>query len=187
MRAKTCPVCREKFTPVRSIQPTCVKFDCQLAYGIKVAEKREASGRAAYRKSLREAKAKAKPRSKWLAEAQAAFNKWIRLRDADRPCISCGRHHTGKYDAGHYRSVGSNPALRFSELNVHKQCVPCNQHKSGNAVEYRIGLMARIGIEGVEWLEGKHEPKHYTIDDLQAIKKMYIQKAKDLASHGHDE
>jgi hypothetical protein len=130
-------------------------------------------------KAHREAKLKAKPRSKWMAEAQAAFNKYVRLRDADCPCISCGITY-GKWNAGHYRSVGSNPSLRFEPLNNHKQCVQCNQSKSGNAIEYRIGLIARIGLESVEWLEGPHEPKKYTIEDLKAIKAKYTALAKDM-------
>lgn len=132
------------------------------------------------RRLTREAKAKLKTRRDYEREAQAVFNKWVRLRDADQPCISCGRFHTGKYDAGHYRSTGSNPALRFEPLNVHKQCVPCNQHKSGNVIEYRIRLLARIGEEKVNWLEGPHEPKHYTIDDLKAIKAKYAALVKEM-------
>ena len=104
----------------------------------------------------------------------------IRERDRLLPCISCGRHHQGKYDAGHYRTVGSNPALRFEPLNCHKQCVPCNQHKSGNIVEYRLNLVQRIGADQVAWLEGPHEPKKYTIEDLQQIKAHYRALLRDL-------
>ncbi|WP_221290116.1 recombination protein NinG [Massilia aurea] len=63
-------------------------------------------------------------------------------------CISCGRHHTGIRDAGHYRSDGAQPALRFHEDDADKQCVPCNQHKGGNAIEYRIALRTRIATSG---------------------------------------
>ena len=113
-------------------------------------------------------------------EAQAAFNKWIRLRDAHLPCISCGRHHQGQYHAGHYRTVGANPELRFEPLNVHKQCAPCNNHKSGNIVEYRINLVSRIGQDAVDWLEGPHEPKRYTVDQLREIKREYTRKAREI-------
>jgi hypothetical protein len=171
-RAKLCKGCGIKFMPTRPLQVAC-GIHCAITHTQTVKAKKEA-------KATREAKAAIKPRSKWMAEAQAAFNKWVRLRDADRPCISCGRNHTGKYDAGHYRSVGSNPSLRFEPLNNHKQCVPCNQHKSGNVVEYRIGLIARIGADAVSWLEGHHEPKHYSIDDLKAIKARYTALARQL-------
>jgi len=32
----------------------------------------------------------------------------------------------------------------------------------------------------VEWLEGKHEPKHYTIQDIKQIKQLYREKIKLL-------
>lgn len=179
MRAKTCKVCAEKFTPTRAIQPTCGKFSCGMEYGLRVIAKTKAAKARKEAKAHREAKVKAKTARDYLPLAQAAFNKYIRLRDADRPCISCGITY-GRWNAGHYRSVGSNPALRFEPLNNHKQCVQCNQSKSGNAVEYRIGLIARIGQEAVEWLEGPHEPKKYTVDDLKAIKAEYTRKAKEL-------
>jgi hypothetical protein len=124
-----------------------------------------------------------KTRSDHLKEAQTAFNAFIRERDKNDPCISCGRFHTGQYHAGHYRTVGSNPELRFEELNVHKQCAPCNNHKSGNIVEYRIRLKAKIGEDKVDWIEGFHEPKHYTIDEIQEIKSMYSKKLKQLKAN----
>jgi hypothetical protein len=132
------------------------------------------------RKELREAKAKSKPKSQHLKEAQAVFNAWIRYRDKGEPCISCGRHHTGQIHASHYRSVGACPELRFEPLNVWASCAPCNNHLSGNIVEYRIRLVEKIGLERVEWLESKHEPKKYTIADAIAIKALYKAKLKEL-------
>lgn len=135
----------------------------------------------AEKKKQRERKAKLKSRSEWIKEAQSVFNKFIRLRDKDQPCISCGRYHQGKYDAGHYRSVGACPELRFCEINCFRQCVPCNQHKSGNIIEYRINLVKRIGADKVAWLERQdHEPKKYTIEDCKAIIKYYKTKIKEL-------
>lgn len=129
-------------------------------------------------------KARIKARSQWLKEAQAAFNAYVRERDRDLPCISCGDFtlmtRGGDYDCGHYRSVGANPELRFEPLNSHKQCKRCNGHLSGNVVNYRIGLLMRVGAEQVAWLEGPHEPKKYTIDDLAAIKAEYRAKLRDL-------
>ena len=134
----------------------------------KLAKKKRADAKVE-RVKTKEKLDKLKGRSKWAKEAQAAVNKFIRLRDADQPCISCGRYHQGSYDAGHYLSVGARPELRFDELNIHKQCVPCNQHLSGNVVNFRKGLLIRIGAESVAYLEGPHEPKKYTIDELKAI------------------
>ena len=184
-KSKKCAVraCRKPFVPAQPFQSWCSP-EC----GVQISRDKQQKERTALakieRKAIREAKEKIKPRAAYMKEAQSVFNSWVRARDADQPCISCGRHHQGKYDAGHYRSVGSNPALRFEPLNCHRQCVPCNQHKSGNAIEYRIGLVARIGAEAVAWLEGRHEPKRYSIDDLKAIKAEYQQKLRELKERG---
>lgn len=178
-RPKKCRVCRETYTPSKPLQIVCSP-SCALLHAKQKGEKERKALAKIERKAIREAKEKIKPRAAYMKETQSAFNAWVRARDADQPCISCGRHHQGKYDAGHFRSVGSNPALRFEPLNCHKQCVPCNQHKSGNAIEYRIGLVARIGAEKVAWLEGLHEPKKYTIEDLQQITAHYRALLRDL-------
>jgi len=114
------------------------------------------------------------------------FNRFIRLRDADQPCISCQRFHSGQYHAGHYRTVGANPELRFDERNVHKQCAPCNNHLSGNIINYRTGLLQKVGREVVEWLEGPHEAKHYTIDELKQLIAHYKLKCKEITKENQE-
>lgn len=132
------------------------------------------------RKAIQKRKAELRPKSWYVKEAQKWFNKFIRLRDSSKPCISCGRNHKGQYHAGHFLTTGAHPELRFEELNCHKQCSVCNNHLSGNLINYRINLIKKIGIEKVEWLEGPHEAKHYTIDDLKEIIKTYKAKCKKL-------
>jgi hypothetical protein len=91
-----------------------------------------------------------KPLPKLLKQAQIVFNKWIRERDKDLGCISCG----GSVDhAGHYFAQGSNSALRFDEMNVNGQCVGCNTYKHGNLINYRKGLVKRYGKEETEQFE----------------------------------
>jgi len=131
----------------------------------------------------RERKMEVKPLSYWMKRAQAAFNAWVRERDAGQPCISCGRFHQGQNHAGHYRPAGSNPELRFEPDNCHLQCAPCNSHLSGNLGKYRPALIAKIGLERVEWLEGFHEPKRYRKEDYQAIEAEYKAKLKELQSN----
>ena len=180
-RQKTCrnADCRSKFMPDRPMQIVCgVPCAVALAKVQMVKEKRQKA--RAERVAIREAKAKIKRRSDHMREAQQAFNEFIRIRDAALPCISCGRHHEGQYHAGHYRTVGAHPELRFEPLNVHKQCAPCNNHKSGDIVNYRISLVERIGADQVEWLEGPHEAKKYSIEELQAIKAKYRALVRDM-------
>ena len=181
-RRKRCPSCRVMFTPTRSSQAVCGEIECAIAHG--QSEKGQASARKALadvaRREIKVRKEKLKSRADHLKDTQIAFNAWVRARDAELPCISCGRHHQGKYDAGHYRTVGSNPALRFEPLNCHRQCSPCNTQLSGNIVNYRIELVKRIGAEAVEWLEGPHEAKKYTVEELKAMTAEYRAKTREL-------
>jgi len=126
-----------------------------------------------------------KGRGYWIAAAQKEFNTFIRLRDqlAGHPCISSGRplNWTGNaVDAGHYRSRGSAPHLRFDERNCHAQSKQENRYASGNVVDYRLGLIARIGLESVEVLEADQESRKWSIDDLKQIKATYAAKVREL-------
>jgi hypothetical protein len=179
VKQKTCKACKQKFTPTKPLQQVC-DFGCAIELNLINKAKKQAQESTRKRKEHRAAKERIKSRADHLKEAQTAFNRYIRARDADLPCISCGRFHVGQYHAGHYRTTAAAPELRFDERNVHKQCAPCNNHKHGNIVEYRIGLGARIGMECVDWLEGKHEPKKYTIEELKQIKSKYSRMAREL-------
>lgn len=167
-----CRVCTVQFEPRRPLQAVCSPI-CAVRH---VRADRKA--KRAETKARREA---AKPRSKWLAEAQAAFNAYVRRRDAHLPCVSCGRMHDGQWHAGHYLSTGARPELRFDERNVWRQCAPCNTHLHGNLVLYRVELIARIGLAEVERLEGPHQPAKWTIDELRAIRDDYRRRLKEMA------
>lgn len=137
-------------------------------------------------KQTRERKQKLKTRGDYLKEAQAAFNAFIRARDAALPCICCGQFAQvdvltgGAWDAGHYRSVGSAPHLRFNEDNCHRQRKRCNRDGAGRAVDYRVGLIGRIGLARVEALEADQEPEKWTAEELVAIRETYRAKLKAL-------
>lgn len=175
------PACDVKFTPKIGQKVCC--WQCGLAIADQPANQKKA--RMAIdqreRREIKVRKQKVKRRSEYMQEAQDAFNAWIRQRDAGQPCISCGTTADVQYCAGHYRTVGACPELRFEPLNVHRQCNKnCNLERSGNIVEYRIRLVKKIGAEAVAWLEGPHEPKKYTIEDLQQIKAHYRALLRDL-------
>lgn len=177
---RKCRICLQPYDPLRAMQPTCNSFECQVEYASRVASRSAAKRMAVERKALKVHRDKLKTRSQWLKEAQVEFNRYIRERDRELPCISCGRFHTGSYDAGHYRSVGAASHLRFNEDNCHRQCVPCNQHKSGNVVEYRIQLCHRIGVGRVESLEASNGQVKWSIEDAKRIKAEYKAKLKAL-------
>lgn len=182
---KKCAVraCRALFTPRQSFQTWCGPECALVILAEKETKKRKALDQIE-RREIKTAKERIKSRGDYLKEAQQAFNAFIRERDQDLPCVSCGRHHQGQYHAGHYRTVGGSPELRFEPLNVWKQCAPCNNHKSGDIVNYRIELVRRIGAERVAWLEGPHEPKRYSIEELKAITAEYRAKVRGLKRVG---
>ena len=180
-RPKKCRVaeCRASFVPRESFQTWCSP-DCAVVIARGRQEKARKSLAQIERREIKVRKEKLKSRADHLREAQQAFNEWVRLRDADLPCVSCGRHHDGQYHAGHWRSVGASPELRFEPLNVWKQCAPCNTHLSGNLVNYRISLLQLIGAEKVAWLEGPHPARKYTVEEIKAIKADYRAKTREL-------
>lgn len=184
---KKCRICKTKFEPFNSLQVACSPA-CALKIGKKQAAKKAEKEAKAKRKWVREQKERIKSAKTLTQELQPIFNTWVRTRDEFEACISCGRkdheipeHFTGgKWDCGHYRSVGSCPELRFEPLNAHKQCKHCNRDLDGNVVNYRLGLIKRIGQEKVDWLEGKHEPKRYKADQLRDMKAEYRAATREL-------
>lgn len=166
-KPRKCDWCRAEFVRVR-LGEKCCSVACAIEWAKNEQVKRDC---APYRTKPKKT---IKDKSHQTQLTQRKFNEWCRLRDKDLPCISCGITY-GKRNAGHYKSVGSSPELRFEPLNVHVQCEQCNTSKSGNIGAYRVGLIQKIGIEKVEWLEGPHEPKNYTCEDLIALRKEYSQ------------
>lgn len=179
-RQKKCKCgCGESFTPRNTLQ-IAATVDCAMKLARKQRESAERQVAKVARKADREAKEKLKTRSDWMKEAQTAVNAYVRERDKELPCISCGRFHEGQWHAGHYLSRGAHPELALEQRNIHRQCAPCNTHLSGNQVKFRLGLIARHGVELVDWLEGPHEPKRYTIDELKAIRDEYRTRLREL-------
>lgn len=179
---RKCRQCKEEIPKIKDCKDPFQKGGfCNVEHMAKYGlEKSKASREKAERKEHKARKEKLKTRGDYAKDAQTEFNRFIRLRDSKLPCVSCGRYHAGQYHAGHYRTVGGSPELRFNELNCHKQCSVCNNHKSGNIVEYRINLKARIGGDSINWLEGPHDAKKYTIEQLKDIRIKYRDKAKAL-------
>lgn len=158
---------------------------CAVEWAARKAKRDLAKLAKAERARDRATREKLKTRSDWMREAQREFNAFIRARDAGKPCICCGEAmnwNVNQVDAGHYRSVGSAPHLRFDERNVHAQSKQCNRWGAGRAVDYRLGLIARIGIEAVESLESDQSAQKWPIDELKEIKAVYRQRRKELVA-----
>jgi len=179
IKVKTCPVCDNDFMPSFNTTQKVCSVPCSIIYGrTKAAEKKVKADNKAH--NVRKRKLKDNDKSIQKKLAQANFNKHIRIRDKRLPCISCNRYHDGQYHAGHYQSVGASSELRFNEDNCHKQCAPCNNHLSGNLINYRVNLITKIGLERVKFLEGPQVIKQYTARDFKVIAKWYKRKVRRL-------
>ena len=175
-KSKKCKSCGVEFTPHRPMQIVC-DWECAGALNFFTKAKKKLR---AIRLEQSKGRKELKTRREWLQDTQKAFNKFIRTRDANEPCISCNRHHTGQYHAGHYMATSVRPNLRFTEDNVHKQCQPCNTHLSGNLLCYRINLIKKIGQARVDVLEGEVVEKKWTIDELKLIQQQYHKLNKEM-------
>jgi len=185
LKERSCAHCKARFMQVRHGQQVC-STECTIARAEAKQAKKIAKAKQAGRKADKIKREKLKTRSDYIKEAQVAVNKYVRLRDAGRGCISCGSLLVlggtgGGFDAGHWRSRGASPHLRFEEDNIHGQCKRCNLYGSGMAIEYRAGLIKRIGLARVEALEADQEPRKHSIQDLIEIRDKYRAKAKDMA------
>lgn len=135
-----------------------------------------------WKKRKAEMKAELVTLSDYMKIAQQVFNSYIRERDKYKPCISCGAQ-AGKYTitAGHYHP-STNKSVTFNEDNLHGQCwFNCNSSKSGNLIEYRKGLIERIGLERLEMLEIEaRKQKKYTIPEIKELIKHYKTKLNEI-------
>lgn len=174
---KQCAVCEKGFVPYMPMARVC---------SLPCARKVPVIKRKAERADTRARKEAAKTRKKLIAEAQTAFNRWIRLRDYGQPCICCGSPMEwssskpgGEIDAGHYLSVGSAPHLRFDECNANAQRKSCNRPGGTSRIMFRAGMVERIGIQAVERLEADQTLRKYTADELRAIRDQYRARARE--------
>lgn len=167
-KQKECKVCKELFSPKNSLQVIC-SYKCY----VKFTSKKEVD------KRVKEMKRNLQTLSDYEAIAKKVFQKWVRLRDAGRGCISCGGQIE---DGGHYYEAGKYSGLIFDEDNVHGQCRRCNRFLSGNLIEYRKGLINRYGTDFIFNLEEKADKfrnKKYTRDELIEIINEYKLKIKN--------
>lgn len=182
-KPKKCKHCGEKFLPVRAGQQ--VHEDCAVPFIRAKQEKARKKAAQAERKVTREKLASHKTLRTLIAEAQTAFNAYIRERDrrAGHACISSGRPldwNGNAVDAGHFRSRGAAPQLRFDERNCHAQSKHDNRYAAGNVSGYRLGLIERIGLEAVEALEADNTVRKWTREELIDIKTTYRARLRAL-------
>lgn len=176
-----CRSCRKSFAPSASWIKWC-SDECRDVVVKKLADEQRMKREKKSKEVLSKMKEKQKDRSYYIAKLQEHFNRFIRLRDAKEPCISCGTTNNVSWSAGHYFTVGSYPNLRFNEDNVNKQCwFNCNKNKSGNIAEYTPNLIKKIGLERFEALVSiKNDPMKLTIPELKEKIEHYKAECKRL-------
>lgn len=176
-----CPICRQPATQKFGLKLFC-GFEHAAEWAKNAQDKRRAKEKVEARKVDKEKLKSLKTRSEWLKELQVIFNRFIRLRDSGLPCISCGALDDGsrQMQAGHYKTVGAHPALRFDESNTNSQCSRCNNFLSGNLLPYRVALIAKVGQAEVDRLEGPQDPLKLTIPEIQELIAKYKAKVKEL-------
>lgn len=172
-----CKNCKNKFEPVRFNMKYCLEPEC-----VRVWVESEKA------KQWKTKKAKAKldlmTLSDYLKLAQITFNKYINLRDKDKPCISCDKPITGRVNASHFWNANNHYNVRFNEDNVHSSCIACNQFLSGNLLEYRTRLISKIGEQRFNILESESKKtRKFTIEELKEIIKEYKLKIKQYETN----
>lgn len=196
---KKCKVCKEIFKPQKMGQKVCSP-ECAISLAVSERGKAEKVSQVKERRADKVKRETLKTRSDLMKEAKIAIQRFRRLDELrmGSGCMSCGRSQRevegtdawkpgGAWDGGHYMSKGARPELALEPLNIWLQCKSCNAGSSKYArkgytvnASFRVNLIDRIGLEQVEWLEGPHEPKHYDIEDLKAIKAKYTAMAREL-------
>lgn len=198
LKERRCAVCRELYTPKRiglKITKVCLNAACVLdwAQGIKAKE---------FKKQASDAKREFNRRDiKWQhKQCQPVFNtlrrlqefKWFKDRGIEPYCISCGNTLGGdEWACGHFRSVGSNSALRYDPVNTYLQHNRrCNQALSGDingtstTKGYKQGLIDRFGADLALWItdycEIHNDPVKWDWQKMEAMRKEWNAEIRQL-------
>ena len=176
---KKCKVCKSPFEPFSSLAVACSQ-KCALIHVQNENDKKAAKVKKESRQWVKVQRERLKSNAQRLNDLQVLVNRYVRQRDSGKPCISCGKPDDGSHQrhASHFRSVGACSSLRFNTLNIHASCAQCNSHRSGNILEYRIGLANRFGPELIDRLECAPVSKRYDREWIERAKKSFRNRLK---------
>ena len=136
------PSCNMRFQQVQALQYVCC-WKCGVEYTNLLRTNKAAKESREKTKVMKDGLMTLSDYKKIL---QSHINHIVRLIDAGQPCIATGAT-TGKRNAGHYFSVGSNETLRFHLDNIHIQSEHSNSWKGGDTLNYQAGIERIYGIE----------------------------------------
>lgn len=179
-RKRKCKQCCEWFQPRSSFARACSP-ECAIAEARDQRERHE-------RKWRQQRKQELKPLTKLCSETQVHVNRYVRLRDQDKGCISCDSPNIS--DAGHFISVGSKyrtSRIRFDVRQINGQCGHCNRYKGGgNQLGYIEGIKARYGEQRLQLIQDLRRMADQgalpplTKDEVREIGAEYRRKAREL-------
>ncbi|MEG5263253.1 recombination protein NinG [Pseudomonas sp. JDS28PS106] len=176
------PGCAEEFTPTFNTTQTVCSPACALAMAPVHQVKARKALAQVERREIKVRKERLKSRADYAREAQAAINRYVRLRDAHLGCVSCDKPASwpGQWHCSHFRSVGAAPHLRFNLWNMNKSCSACNNFLSGNIAGYRPKLIEKIGQARVDWLECNQAVARHDIPYLKRLKAVFAKKCRRM-------
>lgn len=189
LRMRKCPVkkggCGSMFQPAREKQIACLADGCAQAVGAWIAADKAKTARKEEAKLDRARRESMKGAPELKREAQDAFNRYVRFRDAGKGCLVCGvtlvlGGFGGGFDAGHIRSRSNADNLRFDERNVHGQCKPCNAAGATKDWQMREAADRRLGHEVAAELYADNRVIKWQRDQLREIRDTYRAKARQL-------
>ena len=178
MKLKKCKICKLEFEPRNRFQLVC-GYKCANEYA-KLHLKKESD--KLQKKQDKQLKDKLKTYSQRVQEARRIFQQWIRLRDINEPCISCGAVISELWDAGHFKKAEVFSGLIFHEHNCHKQCRKCNRYLNGNELLYRQNLVRKyceLFVEDLERIANETRKYKWSNEELETIKSKYKQLIKN--------
>ena len=156
-----CKECGKEYVKQNSTQKVC-SYICALKYNEKKTEER-----------FNKAKESVKTDKKFMAIrdlAKKVFQKYIRIRDKDLPCISCETTYSEEWHGGHLFKAELYSGVLLNELNVNKQCKKCNYFSDGNEVNYVKGFIKKYGYDKfveLSELATKTKNKKWTREELE--------------------
>lgn len=182
-RQKKCAVrtCRHPFIPCQPFVTWCSP-ECGAVLALEKIAKQKAARAKAERAEIKRRKEAGMTLNERKKALEKLVNRYVVLRDWGDGCISCekGSHWDGVWHASHFKSVGSNSALRYNLLNIHKSCSQCNVFRGGSIATYEPKLELKIGREKVQWLKFHDRSRDYTAEYLTRFAAIMRRKIKRL-------
>ncbi len=174
-----CKYCKQPFVPERPGAIVC-SVPCAIGLAEKKREKAVLEGVREMQRQVKARREAIQPLQYWLKRAERAVNAYVRERDREQPCISCGTFDAETWHAGHWISVGASSALRYDLANINRQCRQCNWFEGGRSADYEARLPAKIGQAEVDRLKHAKRERKWTREECQQIEAEFKAKTKEL-------